>query len=709
LPVEEDLRGEPNGLDDPRREPDGSVGLRRRDLLKRGAAATGGGLALSFLPALVQEAYGDPIPIPDAARSVEGGLSLFTARWEVAGPVIAVTRFGQFISDKIFNCRVSGTPRSYVLRLGTAGAALNPGIDPFRHADMVMPEEDWLGVLYGDFTGLAPLISGELFPSRDAANKVTLLGIVMYVFAHIPAGADPDPVLLVRILESIVARGLPECDGEPSTLEELDRFTNDPQDQISETVAPTAEAPPVTSTLAKWVAGLSYDDLPPGTIASAKEQLTSILGAIYAGSRMPPGRKFDRAVRAFGERSEATVIGRDSFRTSARHAALLNSVHAQILEWEDWTFLAHSGASIVPTALAAAELGRASGAELLTAIVAANEILARAGEVLTDVIHAGNALATHQIETPLVAGKLMGLDATRLEHAVGICCTQPQVTCIPAWTADAKGLLTGWPVMTAVEAAQYARAGITGRRDILENPLGYSYRVAEISTPARLEKLVEGLGQTWRFDASRNELFTKRFPTDGFQLTSVQAILDIVNKQAKDVFDRTPRRRLPHLIRRVEVRVPLVMAASATMLAKGSKEIYDKIRKESDWTYIALLFDGKYPLAAALADRRLTWREYLDDVIFDPVVQALIDTIELVPDLSQGVFGATARVELSDGRTFESAQGCIEDFPVKEKLYVGAKGILSRRQIRRLLGAIDRLESFDDAGDFVRIAAGGRA
>src|SRR5207244_4381833 len=149
------------------------------------------------------------------------------------------------------------------------------------------------------------------------------------------------------------------------------------------------------------------------------------------------------------------------------------------------------------------------------------------------------------IETPLVAGKLLGLDAGRLQDAVGICCTQPQVTAIPAWTADAKGLLTGWPVMSGVEAAQYAKAGVSGRRDILESPLGYCYRTSEIATPTRLELLVDGLGKTWRFDAKRDELFTKRFPTDGFQITSVQAILDIVNGKAKRVFDSTPRSRLP--------------------------------------------------------------------------------------------------------------------------------------------------------------------
>ena len=679
-------------------------GLPRREFLTRGALA-GGALASPWaLPALVREAYGDPIPIPRQARSVEAGLAAFAARWEVAGPVVKLTRFGDFLSDKTFNCRVAGQPRSYVLVLGTAGATLAPGTDPQRHGDMVMPEADWLGVLYGDFTGLAPLMHGESFPSRDAANKVALLGIVMYVFAYIPAGAKPDPQLLLRVLQGLAAEGgIPKCQGDPAVFE-----TPQPQQSLADAARPPASAPPVTRTLAEFVAGLTYGDLPPGTIASAKEQLKGILGAMYAGSRMGPGKKFAEAVRSFGDRQEATVIGQGPFRTSARHAALLNSVYAQILEWEDWTFEAHSGASIVPTALAAAELAGASGKDLLVAIVAGNEILARSGDVLTDVIHAGNAVPTHQMETPLVAGKLLGLPADRLQDAVGICCAQPQVTSIPSWTAEAKGLLTGWPVMTGVEAALFARAGITGRRDILENPVGYCYRVSDIATPTRLGELVDGLGKTWRFDSKYSELYTKRFPTDGFQLTTVQAILDIVNRQAKGVFDATPRGRIPDTVKRVEVRIPWVMAASATMFSKGAKDIYERIRTEPDWTYIALLFDGKYPVAAALVYRRLTFHEYADSAIFDPAVQGVIDKVDLIPDISVGVFGAEARLELVDGRSFTSRQDCIAHFPVEEKLYTGADAILTKPQIASIVRAVDEIESFGNVADFVRVACGGR-
>jgi 2-methylcitrate dehydratase PrpD len=263
-------------------------------------------------------------------------------------------------------------------------------------------------------------------------------------------------------------------------------------------------------------------------------------------------------------------------------------------------------------------------------------------------------------------------------------------------------------VLTGVEAAQYAKAGISGRRDILENPGGYCYAVSDIPSPNRIAQLVDGLGTVWRFDSNRHELVIKRYPTDGFQLTAVQGILDIVNTIAKQVFDAMPRSQLPQLIARVQVRVPLVMAASATMFSEGRRDLYERIRSEPDWTYITLLFDGQYPLAAALANRRLTWREYQNDVIFDPVVQALIEKVELVPDLTLGVFGAVARVELADGRAFESEQDCIAEFPAEEKLYTGAQGLLAKRQIDAIVRAVDRLESFSDVRDFVRIASGRR-
>jgi hypothetical protein len=335
--------------------------VTRRSFLKGSAGLAAATMAARFA-ASTRAVLGAPIHVPPETRTVEAGLTAFTAKWEAAGPVVLLTRFGRFLNSKTFNLRVAGQPRSYVLLLGPAGGALTPGIDPAPHAELVMEEADWLGVLYGDHTGLAPALAGRFYPSRDQANTAIVLAILMFVLAHVPAGPNPDPEFTVRVLSGLIERrGLVECAGEPGTLEVLDDLRADPAGELTAAVLPPARAVPVTKLLAEWVADLSFADIPAGAIASAKEQLTSILGALYAGSVMGPGIKTATAVREWGEHGPCSVIGSVPYRTTARNAAMVNSYLAQILEWEDWTFIAHSGASIVPVALAVGEMtGRAA-------------------------------------------------------------------------------------------------------------------------------------------------------------------------------------------------------------------------------------------------------------------------------------------------------------------------------------------------------------
>jgi 2-methylcitrate dehydratase PrpD len=685
-----------------------TANISRRSFIGASAGLAGVSLAAS-VAASTRNAYGVPVHIPPEARSVAAGLTAFAAKWAGAGPVIFLTRFGRFLNNRIFNCRVGGQTSNFVLTLDVAFATLTVGLNPYAHADMVLEEADWLAVLYGDYTGLAPVLAGRFHPDRDTANPVVLLAILMFVFAHIPAGANPDPDLLLRILTGAIGRGgLPNCAGQPSELQVLDDFIKDPTGQVGAAAQPPTRAPEVTRLLAEWVAGLKPSDIPKGAVDNAKVQLTSILGALYAGSVMAPGLRTAGAVHGWGESGPSTVFGKTSFCTSARNAAMVNSYLAQILEWEDWTFIAHSGASIIPVALAVGEHAGSSGAEVLTAIVAANEILARAGDVLTDVVNTGNGLAVHQIETTLVAGKLLRLSAPQLRDALGIACTQPQMTSIISWTAEAKGMLTGWPAATAVTAALLAQAGMSGNRTILENGLGYCYRIADVASPQSMAKMVKDLGKVWRFDIGRQELFTKRYPTDGFQLTSVEAVLDLRRGPLKGI----PRDQLPARVRRIEMRIPLVMASSASMFSQGKsgqQALFDRVidPNQPDWTYIALLFDGVWPVAAALADGELTYRQYREDKLRDPVIRALAAKVDEVPDLTMGVFGATARVELTDGSAFDQTVPCINTFPVREKMDIGAAEVADPRHIQAILDAIGRLETYSDFRKFTAVISGG--
>src|ERR1051326_232401 len=126
----------------------GSGILGRRAFLK-GSGLVGGALfAASLFGKAVKEVYGDPIVIPKETRTAEAGLAAFTAKWIAAGPVIVLTRFGRFLSNKVFNLRIADDVGCYNLTLGAAGAVLAPGLNPFANATLVITDAALTDVLF---------------------------------------------------------------------------------------------------------------------------------------------------------------------------------------------------------------------------------------------------------------------------------------------------------------------------------------------------------------------------------------------------------------------------------------------------------------------------------------------------------------------------------------------------------------------------------
>lgn len=694
----------------------------RGEINRRSVLRSGGVLAsLAAFGGMVGEAAAaeDRDEVPEEARTVEAGLEAFAAKWEAAGPYIVNTKFGHYVSGTTINVDVVNAPRVYAVEFGPeGGVAVSPGRDPRDHATLALNEKDLLAVLYGEYSPFTPAMQGEAYVPKSEINYAALFGIILYLFAHLPVSLAHDAGFnLENALGALDRRAgeAVDCGGGPSGTE----FNPQPPSQKEQ--LGTNDAPAVTRELATRVAATTYDDLPDSVVAAVKEQLKSIVGVCYAATELEPSPTFLDVVHEMASGREATVIGDPSFDASAGYAGLANAYLAQMLEWEDFTWYAHTGSATVTTALAAAEAAGASGEELLTAIALGNEIAGRVGEFASDPTSLGQALPVHQAECPFVAGKLMLQDGERaddvvvsdLQAAAGFAAQQPERTAVGGWPADSKGMIAGSPVRTSIEAVKFADAGLTGRHDLMENGAGLFYALTDIQSPLDMALAYRGLGEEWFMT---DQFYNKPYATNGFFQATIEATID-VREQLRDAgIDPAAD---TDAIEEVELHLNTAAAATGTIYSAGDAAILDEVDARPDYSYTALLYEAYYAAAAALLEGDLTHRQYREELRTDDRIRTLFERTEAATDLSVGDFGGKVVVRIAEDavgeirrslndRTFSSVVTCqrssVEpgDTFGREKLRRAASDTIGSRW-KRIDRAVDEIETYDDVNRFTAL------
>lgn len=139
---------------------------------------------------------------------------------------------------------------------------------------------------------------------------------------------------------------------------------------------------------------------------------------------------------------------------------------ANALDFDDGHRLTkgHPGVVVIPAALAIAESTHPTVDELRTAIIVGYEVAIRAGLDLharSLEYHASGAWGA--LGAAAAAGRLLGLDETRMRHALGLAAYHAPIAPImrsvadPAMTKDA----CGWGTLVGVSSASLARDGFT--------------------------------------------------------------------------------------------------------------------------------------------------------------------------------------------------------------------------------------------------------
>lgn len=273
----------------------------------------------------------------------------------------------------------------------------------------------------------------------------------------------------------------------------------------------------LTEEIARWAVGLRYEDVPAPVLDRARLQIASVLGAVFAGSATVAHARLREAARRWGSGDDAHILPSGP-RAPLHAACYLNAAASVALDYDDYLFAGHTGHSSVLGALAVGETTKASGCDVLAAQVAANEVGGRLGASLLFGPHNGQMWACiHALSGAVVAGRLLGLDAERMRHAIGLALAQPPYPLAPAFFGpDSKALLASGPLVEGVRAAECAAAGMTGAEDILGDPKGLLASFSEHGLPFAFS----GLGSAWVTES----LAYKLYPGCAYVDTPVDAL-----------------------------------------------------------------------------------------------------------------------------------------------------------------------------------------
>ena len=284
-----------------------------------------------------------------------------------------------------------------------------------------------------------------------------------------------------------------------------------------------------TVRLAKYAAGLRYEDIPAEILRRAKDCIADTVAAIICGAALPWSRiVIDYAGRT-GAGGGCHILGSAGSAVTAPAAALANGALAHAFELDSLTRPGagvHPGATLLPPALAIAQQQAQGGRALITAFIAGCEVMVRIGRATG---HTNEQRGFHAPGTTgpfggaVAGGHLLGLDAAGIANALGIAGSLASGLLEFARAGNGgmvKRLHLGRASESGVLAASLAAGGFTAPDTVLEGRFGF---LAVFCREWDVAELTRGLGQHWETAS----IALKRYPCHINAHTAVKALLQL--------------------------------------------------------------------------------------------------------------------------------------------------------------------------------------
>jgi len=234
----------------------------------------------------------------------------------------------------------------------------------------------------------------------------------------------------------------------------------------------------LTGALCARIASTGPADLGDAARQRACQLVLDGIAAAFAGTREEEAPALLAAHwREQGGAPEASVIG-FGFRTTPYAAAYVNGAAMHVLDYEPmWSPANHALSTTLPAVLALAEARGIGGAEAAAALIKGTEIqgwirvASRAFEPKDLKFHPPGVVGA--FGAAVAAGHLLGLDADRLAHALGLAGSRTGALLANVGTMT-KSTHCGLAGALGLEAALLAARGFTANTGIFEDPRGYA-------------------------------------------------------------------------------------------------------------------------------------------------------------------------------------------------------------------------------------------
>ena len=439
----------------------------------------------------------------------------------------------------------------------------------------------------------------------------------------------------------------------------------------------------LTDSIARWIIGTTYDDLPQEAVTAAKRAMLDTLGVSIAGATQPVGRIVIDYTREAGGTQEASVIA-GGMMTSLADAAFANGVLAHATDFDDtWLPVGHPTCTVFPVVLALGEKLGSSGRDIINAFVIGLEIHGKIGiGHHTPGFHSTGAYGV--LAAAAAASKMLGLDEWQIRMALAIAASHASGIGKNVGTMT-KPYHSGNAASGGLRAALLAKAGFTGDPEPIDGPRGYADTFMDGTYDA--QATIATLGKP--FHVVSPGIGVKKYPTCYLNHRALDAILKLVI--ANDV--------RPEQVEEVVVTVP-----------------YEGWLNRMDLDFgLRAKFSLQYNMAEAILSRKIVIESFDDDYVNRPEAREMMERVRLQEDPSIPLEYQDASnpvtLHLKDGgtlyETVDVPHGDWDDLLSQEELLGkyrdNANRVLSPDDVQRTIDLVLGLEGLREIGELARV------